>query len=127
MVFAKVAFYHPQLSNKYIDGLSGILNKSSIGGPIGGKRINHKLYGDDHCIVILSSAGLQQLPSTFDHYCANHSMTFSVYMFFRCGMNKTCDIPNVVLNGNIMDYVRKTKYVGVLLCSDMKTYTDVSR
>ena len=40
-------------------------------------------------------------------------------------MNKTCDITNVVLSGNIIDYVHKTKYLGVLLCSDMKTSIDV--
>ena len=51
----------PQLFNIYIDGLSDILNKSSVGGSIGGKRINHMLYADDLCIVSLSSAGLQQL------------------------------------------------------------------
>ena len=45
----------PQLFNIYIDGLSDILNKSSIGGSIGGKRINH----GDLSMVSLSSAGLQ--------------------------------------------------------------------
>ena len=40
-------------------------------------------------------------------------------------MNKTCDITNVVLSGNIIDYVHKTKYLGVLLCSDIKTSIDV--
>ena len=40
-------------------------------------------------------------------------------------MNKICDITNVVLSGNIIDYVHKTKYLGVLLCSDMKTSIDV--
>ena len=34
-------------------------------------------------------------------------------MFFRCSMNKTCDITSVVLNINIIDYVHKTKYLGV--------------
>ena len=80
------------------------------------------LYADDLCIVSLSSAGLQQLLSICDQYCAMHSITFnvkkSVCMFFRCSMNKTCDITNVVLSGNIIDYVHETKYVGVLLCSD---------
>ena len=33
----------PQLFNIYIDGLSDILNKSSVSGSIGGKRINHML------------------------------------------------------------------------------------
>ena len=36
-------------------------------------------------------------------------------------MNKTCNITIVVLSGNIIDYVHKTKYLDVLLCSDMKT------
>ena len=48
-------------------------------------------------------------------------------MFFRCSTNKTCDITYVVLSGNIIDYVHKTKYLGVLLCSDMKTSIDVCR
>ena len=45
--------------------------------------------------------------------------------FFGCSMNKTCGITNVILSGNIIDYVDKTKYLGVLLCSDMKTSIDV--
>ena len=57
----------PQLFNVYIDGLSDILNKSTIGGSLGGKRINQLLYADDLLgIVSLSSAGLQQLLSIFD-------------------------------------------------------------
>ena len=45
---------------------------------------------------------------------------------FRCGMNKICDITNVTLSGNIIDYDYETKYLGVLLCSDMETSIDVS-
>ena len=66
----------PQLFNVYIDGFSDILNKSTIGGSLCGKRINHLLYADDLCIV--SSAGLQQLLSICDQYCASHSITFNV-------------------------------------------------
>ena len=33
----------PMLFNLYIDGLSDILNKSTIGGSIGGNRINHNV------------------------------------------------------------------------------------
>ena len=42
-------------------------------------------------------------------------------------MIKTCDITNVALSDNVIDYVHKTKYLGVLLCFDMKTSTDVCR
>ena len=68
----------PQLFNIYIDGLSDILNKSSVGGSIGGKRINHMVYADDLCIVSLSSAELQQLLAICDQYCAMHSITLNV-------------------------------------------------
>ena len=68
----------PELFNIYIDGLNNIFFKSSICGSIDGKRINHMLYADDHCIVSLSSAGLQKLLSICDQYCAMHSITFNV-------------------------------------------------
>ena len=68
----------PMLFNIYIDGLSDILNKSTIGASsIGGNRINHMLYADDLCIVSLSSAGLQQLLVQCDDYCKKHSITFN--------------------------------------------------
>ena len=67
-----------QLFNVYINDSRDILNKSTIGGSLGGKRINHLLYADDLCIVSLSSAGLQQLRSISDQHCGSHSLTFNV-------------------------------------------------
>ena len=46
-----------QLFNIYIDGLSDILNKSSVGGSFGGKRINHMLM----IYVLLVSSLLDQM------------------------------------------------------------------
>ena len=68
----------PMLLNIYIDGLSDILNESTIGGSIGGNRINHMLYAVDLCIVSLFSAGFQQLHLQCDDYCRKHSITFNV-------------------------------------------------
>ena len=68
----------PQRFNIYIDGLNDIFDKSSIGGSIDGNRINHMLYTDDLCIISLSSAGIQQLLSICDQYCAMHSITFNI-------------------------------------------------
>ena len=78
MVFRQGGILSPQLFNIYIDGLCDIRTRSSIGGSTDGKRINHMLYADDVCIVSLSSAGLQQLLSICDQYCAMHSITFNV-------------------------------------------------
>ena len=68
----------PQLFNIYIDSLSEIINKSSVGGSIAGKQINLMLYADDLYIFSLSSAGLQQLLTICDQYCAMHFITFNV-------------------------------------------------
>ena len=70
--------------NIYIDGLSDILNIFFMVGSIGGKRINHMIYAYDLCIVILSSAGLQQLLFICDEYCAKHSITFNIKNLYAC-------------------------------------------
>ena len=51
----------PLLFDVYVNELSELLNKSGIGGNLGGTLINHMLYADDICIVSLSSSGLQHL------------------------------------------------------------------
>ena len=40
-------------------------------------------------------------------------------MFSRFSTNITCDINSAILSGNIIDYLNETKYLGVILCSDM--------
>ena len=67
----------PMLFNIYIDGLSDILNNSTIGDSNGEIRVNYMSYADDLCIISLSLAGLQQLHVQCDDYCRNilsHSM-----------------------------------------------------
>ena len=51
----------PMLFNVYMDQLSIRLNRSGIGGDIGGHLINHLCYADDLCLINLSSAGMQSL------------------------------------------------------------------
>ena len=48
-----------------VNELSELMNKSGLGGNMGGAIINHILYADDICIVSLSSSGLQQLLNIF--------------------------------------------------------------
>ena len=51
----------PMLFNVYMDQLSIRLNRSGIGGDIGGLLINHLCYAADLCLISLSSAGMQSL------------------------------------------------------------------
>ena len=89
------------------------------------------MNADDLCIVSLSSAGLQQLLSICDQYCASHSLTFnvrkSVCMFFKSKMNKLCDNVPVVLSDNDIDFMHETKYLGLIINSSMKTSSYVVR
>ena len=52
----------PQLFNVYMDGLSDILNKSTIGGSLGGKRINH-------IILPMTFVSLVYLLLVYNSYC----------------------------------------------------------
>ena len=60
-----------------------------------------------------------------------HSMTFnvtkSVCMFFKSEVNKKCDNTDMFLSGKTIDFVQETKYLGVILNSQLKTSDDISR
>ena len=48
-------------------------------------------------------------------------------MFFKSEVNKKCDNTNMFLSGKAIDFVQETKYLGVILNSQLKTSVDVSR
>ena len=49
----------PVLFIVYMDDFNCALNRSNIGGRIGGDIVNHLNYADDLCLIFLSSAGMQ--------------------------------------------------------------------
>ena len=91
----------PLFFDVYVNELSELLNKSGIGGNLGGTLINHMLYADDICIVSLSSSGLQHLLNICSDYCERHDLTFnakkSMYMYFSTSINKHCGLPVIYL------------------------------
>ena len=93
----------PLLFNVYVNELSELMNKSGIGGNIGGAIINHMLYADDVCIASLSSSGLQQLLYILvcNDYCELHYLTLnaikSMCMYFSIDINKHCGLPVIYL------------------------------
>ena len=121
----------PLLFNVYVNELSELLNKSGIGGNMGGTIINHMLYADDICIVSLSSSGLQQLLNICHDYCELHDLTFnakkSMCMYFSIDMNKHCGLPVIYLGNSVCQFVKEVKYLGVMIHSSMKTTIDVAR
>ena len=60
-----------------------------------------------------------------------YSMTFNktnpLCMFFKSDVNKKCDTTDMFLRGKAIAFVKKSKYLGVMLNSQLKTLIDVSR
>ena len=54
-------------------------------------------------------------------------MYVNLYACFQSKMNKLCDNVSVVLSGNNIDFVNETKYLDVIINSNMKTSSDVVR
>ena len=48
-------------------------------------------------------------------------------MFFKSEVNKKCDNTDMFLSRKAIDFVQETKYLGVILNSQLKTSVDVSR
>ena len=51
----------------------------------------------------------------------------SLCMFFKFEVNKKCDNTDMFLSGKAIDFVQETKYLGVILNSQLKRSVDVSR
>ena len=73
----------PLLFDVYVNELSELLNKSGIGGNLGGTLINHMLYADDICIVSLSSSGLQHLLNQGPHGSLKSLKVFKNMRFMK--------------------------------------------
>ena len=110
----------------YVNELSELLDKSGIGGNLGGTLINHMLYADDICIVSLSSSGLQHLLNICSDYCERHDLTFNVKksmcMYFSTSINKHCGLPVIYLGNCECQFVNEVKYLGVMIHSSMQIY-----
>ena len=115
----------------YVNELSELLNKSSMGRNMGGTIINHMLHTDDICIVFLSLSGLQQLLNICNGYCELHDLTFNakkfMCMYFSIDINKNCGLPVIYLGNCVCQFVKEVKYSVVMIHSFMKTTFDVAR
>ena len=72
----------PVLFNGYMDDLSYALNRSNIGGRIGGEIVNPLSYADDLCLICLSSAGMQKKLNVCSNYATEHSLHISKQVVF---------------------------------------------
>ena len=74
----------PVLFNVSMDDLGCVLNRSNIGGRIGGEIVNHLSYANDLCLICLSSAGMQQLLNVCSKYGTEHSLSYNANKSYLC-------------------------------------------
>ena len=80
----------PVLFNVYMDDLSCALNRSNIGGRIGGEIVNHLSYADDLCLICLSSAGMQKLLNVCSNYATEHSLSYNENKSYSLLLHMMC-------------------------------------
>ena len=101
-----------------MDQLSIKLNRSGIGGNIGGHLINHLCYADDLCLISLSSAGMQKLLDMCSSYAIEHLLTYNGSKSFSlCIKPKHIKFhaPCFYLNRLEIPRVDQCKYLGIMI------------
>ena len=104
-----------------MDDLSCVLNRSNIGGRIGGEIVNHLSYADDLCLICLSSAGMQKL-NVCSKYATEHSLSYnankSYYLWFKATTIKF-EKPTLHIGQINIQNVIDCRYLGICFCKEL--------
>ena len=107
----------PQLFAIYMDDLSVCLTQCKAGCHPNETVTNHVMYADDICLMAPSAIALQKMLNLCYEFSQSNAIIFnpikSQCMVFKPNRFKLY-CPAVYLNGNIIDYVEKTKYLGYM-------------
>ena len=104
----------PQLFAIYTDDLSVCLTQCKAGCHLNETVTIHVMYADDICLMVPSAIALQKMLNRCYEFNQSNDIIFnpikSQCMVFKPNRFKLY-CPAVYLNGNIIDYVEKTKYL----------------
>ena len=102
----------PLLFNIYVNCMLDCLRSSDLGCHLKGKFIGCIVYADDLLLISASLSDLQsdvalQLSNTFN---ASKSKCIII------GLNKIYHKRSMCLNGKVLEFVNKIKYLGIWIC-----------
>ena len=121
----------PLLFNLYMDDLSKQLNECKTGCMVGDNLINHMIYADDLAVLSPYSAGLQQLLRICTKYGFLFDIMFnskkSVVMICKTKDDQKLTFPSFSLAGEVLEVVKKFKYLGHIIRDDLCDDDDVQR
>ena len=123
-------FLLPQLLSIYMDDLSVCLTQCKAGSHLNENVTNHVMYADDICLMASSAIALQKIVNLCYEFSQSNDIIFnpikSQCMVFEPNRFKLYS-PAVYLNGNIIDYVKKTKYLGYMCTNDKQDDVEMLR
>ena len=119
----------PSLFNLYMDDLSKQLNECKTGCMVGNSLINHLIYADDLVLLTPYSAGLQELLGVCSKYGMSFDIKFNtkktVVMISRTKDDQKLSFPSFYLAGDVLEVVKKFKYLGHIIRDDLCDDDDV--
>ena len=107
----------PVLFNVCMDDLSCALNRSNIGGLIGGEIVNRLSYADDLCLICLSSAGMQKLLNVCSNYATEHSLSYNANKSYSLCFKATIKFerPTLYFGQMSIPNVTDCRYLGITI------------
>ena len=114
-----------------VDDLSVTLNACRVGCCVGNVIINHLMYADDLVILAPSVVGLSKLLRICESFGESNDIVFnqkkSASLYFISKMLKGAHLPNVYLNGVLVEQVDSVKYLGHFLTNELSADIDIRR
>ena len=114
--------------NIYMEELSILLNKASIGCHINNIFINHLIYADDLVIFLPSTNGLKNLLNVWSGFGIRFDVIFNVIKS-KCIIFNICKQkftnPPFFLSGKPLEMVKTIKYL-VIIISDLSDDKEVT-
>ena len=116
-----------------MDDLSKRLNSMNIGCMLGNVKINNLMYADDLVLLAPSLNGLKKLVKECqiygDIYDIKYNSAKSNVMVFQSAKRKDIptEISNIELKGEKITLCDQYKYLGHIICNNLKDDKDIAR
>ena len=125
------AVMSPYLFNVYVDELNILLNKCGVGCHVAGKPMNNFSYADDLVLACPSASALQDMIGVCESFARNNYIKFSILktkcmcICLKDGLIR--NPPNIYLDGSVVEYVNRFKYLGHIITRDFCDDDDIMR
>ena len=114
----------PSLFGVYLNKLIAILRTSNVGCRYGSQYMGVYCYADDLSLLSSSFTGLQEMLRSCELCAIDHNIIFNakksqLLHFGSNPSNDPCTVDLIILNGQIIQYVKKCLHLGNELCESV--------